>query len=257
MKHVLSGSGLRALERVARSRVLLAFDFDGTLAPIIADPARAAMRSRTRALLEQVARRYPCIVISGRAQADVLRRMRTVGVHGVIGNHGIEPWRATGALLSRVQAWRPSLERDLEGVQGLLLEDKGFSLSIHYREASHKARARRTILAAAGTLDGVRLIAGKQIVNIVPAGAPHKGQALERERRRFGCEQALYVGDDSTDEDAFALAATGKLLAVRVGRRRDSAASHYLRSQLEIDRLLVRLLELRPSEGAHVPWRGR
>jgi len=91
MEHALAPAQHRVLERFARSRMVLALDFDGTLAPIVADPERAAMRLSTRRLLRQVARAYPCVVISGRARADVLRRVRGLGVLEVIGNHGSEP----------------------------------------------------------------------------------------------------------------------------------------------------------------------
>ena len=84
----------------------------------------------------------------------------------------------------------------------------------------------------------VRLIGGKQVVNILPAGAPHKGLALERARARLGCDTAVYVGDDETDEDVFALDRPGRLLGIRVGRKRSSSAASYVRAQAEIDRLL-------------------
>jgi hypothetical protein len=75
MKSLLAPQNLPALRRLARGRVLLAFDFDGTLAPIVADPARAHLRPRTRRLLADVARKYPCVVISGRRRADVVGRL--------------------------------------------------------------------------------------------------------------------------------------------------------------------------------------
>ena len=76
-------------------------------------------------------------------------------------------------------------------------------------------------------------------------GAPHKGIALERERERLGCDTALYVGDDETDEDVFSLDRPGRLLTIRVGAKRTSAASYYILDQRVIDVLLGRLLETR------------
>jgi DNA-binding MarR family transcriptional regulator len=83
------------------------------------------------------------------------------------------------------------------------------------------------------------------VVNVLPAGAPHKGTALERALARLGCDRAIYVGDDDTDEDAFALPRPGRLLAVRVGRRRGTAAAWFIRRQADIDRLLLELVALR------------
>ena len=61
------------LEMFASSNVLLAFDYDGTLAPLVNAPARATMRASTRRLLVHASKLYPCVVITGRAQADVTR----------------------------------------------------------------------------------------------------------------------------------------------------------------------------------------
>ena len=93
----------------------------------------------------------------------------------------------------------------------------------------------------------VRLIRGKQVVNLLPRDAPHKGIALEKARARVGCDTAVYVGDDETDEDVFGLDRPGRLLTVRVGRKRDSLASYFLRDQSEIDRLLIALLSVVPE----------
>ena len=245
MRYVLARANRHLLAGFAGSRMLLALDFDGTLAPIVADPERAAMRPSTRRLLRQVARAYPCVIISGRARADVRRRVRGLGVLEVIGNHGLEPGRATAPALRQVRRWVPLLERSLSRVPGVTVEDKGPSLAVHYRRSPAKRAARARILAAAAGLGEVRLVRGKQVVNILPRGAPHKGLALERVRARLGCKTAVYVGDDETDEDVFALGRSGRLLGIRVRRRRGTAAAAYIRTQAEIDRLLRALLAFR------------
>jgi trehalose 6-phosphate phosphatase len=216
------------------------------------------MRESTRRLLEKLASAYPCIVISGRSQADVLKRMRGTGVHEVIGNHGIEPWKANHAMQREVQTWRPILEQRLAGLRGVEIEDKVFSVAIHYRLSREKKLAMAEILEAVRSLAEVRVVGGKQVINVLPAGAPHKGSALLRERARLGCDTAIYVGDDETDEDVFALDQPGQLLSIRVGRRPGSAAAYFLRSQSEVDELLQRLVELRrDARMARTPWRGR
>ena len=77
-----------------------------------------------------------------------------------------------------------------------------------------------------------------------PSG-PHKGIALERERDRLQLDTAIYIGDDETDEDVFALDRPGRLLTVRVGPRRASQASYYVKNQAAIDDLLGALATLR------------
>jgi len=244
MRHVLAPARRRVLERFARSRMLLALDFDGTLAPIVADPGRAVMRPSTRRLLREVARVYPCVIISGRARADVLRRVRGLGVVEVIGNHGSEPGEA-GPALPDVQRWITRLQGDLGDLPGVRIEDKGLSLAVHYRRSRRKGAARARILAAAAGLHDARCLRGKQVLNLLPLGAPHKGHALERVMAQLGLDRAVYVGDDETDEDVFVLGRRGRLLGIRVRRRPASAAGWYIRTQAEIDVLLRRLLELR------------
>jgi len=80
MRYVLGPAGRRALGRFTRSRPLLAFDYDGTLAPIVSDPARAAVRAGTRELLTRLAARYVCVVVSGRPRRDLVRRLAGVGL---------------------------------------------------------------------------------------------------------------------------------------------------------------------------------
>jgi trehalose 6-phosphate phosphatase len=235
------------LARFAWSNVLLAFDYDGTLAPIVADPSRAVMRATTRDLLDRVCEHYPVIVISGRAQADVRALLGDVAVRDVVGNHGIEPWTGTPRLAEEVQRWVPRLAERLAGWKGVHIEDKVYSLAIHYRQSREKRRARAAIQDATRELGDVRIIGGKLVVNVLPRDAPHKGIALEREREGWGCDTAIYVGDDDTDEDVFALDQPGRLLSVRVGMKRTSAAHYFVRDQKAIDRLLRALLEQRSA----------
>jgi trehalose 6-phosphate phosphatase len=245
MRDLLSPRGRAVLEPLAWSRVLVAFDFDGTLAPIVDRPEDAAMRPRTRRLLAAVSRRYPVVVISGRARTDIRARLGGIGVRQVIGNHGIEPAHATDRLARQVRKWIPPLRARLAPFQGVRIEDKGYSVAVHYRTSRRKRLARQAILEAASSLERVRIIGGKMTLNILPEGAPHKGIAIEQARSRLACDTIIYVGDDETDEDVFNLDQPGRLLSVRVGRGRSSAASYYIRDQAAIDRLLALLADLR------------
>jgi trehalose 6-phosphate phosphatase len=248
MRHILSSKNRDVLEQFACSNVLVALDFDGTLAPIVREPERAAMRPATRAQLRAVARRYPTMVISGRGRADVASRVKGIGLRAVIGNHGIEPGSASGALGARVGGWCVQLGARLASLRGVIVENKHYSVAVHYRASRTKKLAKHAILAAASALGDVRLIGGKQVINILPRDAPHKGMALERARTRFRCDTAIYVGDDETDEDVFQLDQPGQLLGIRVGAKRSSAAAFHLASQLEVDELLRALASYRSQE---------
>jgi trehalose 6-phosphate phosphatase len=229
--------------------VLVAFDYDGTLAPIASDPGRARMRLSTRRLLVEVARLYPCIVISGRSRANVWGWLRGMGVLEVIGNHGAEPSRTARHFAKQVERWQPLLEARLAAHRGVKIENKILSVAVHYRQSREKRKARLAALEAARSLGDVRVIPGKLVVNILPAGAPHKGMALEAARERLGCDTAIYVGDDETDEDVFALQEPGRLLAIRVGPRRESLASYCIRRQAQVDDLLRALIAVRRPSG--------
>jgi len=249
MRDILSRANHLVLEQVAWSKVLVGLDFDGTLAPIVDRPGDAAPRPTTRKLLASVAALYPVVVLSGRARQDVAARLRGIALDDVIGNHGIEPGASTPKLRALVAGWRPSLEAAMTPFRGAFVEDKGYSLAIHLRACRTKRAALAAVRAAAARLGPHRWIGGKEVVNLLPPGAPHKGIALERARLQLGCDTALYVGDDETDEDVFALDQPGQLLGVRVGRRRASHAAYYVRDQRCVDDLLRALVTLR-REGA-------
>ena len=142
-------------------------------------------------------------------------------------------------MIEEIERWRPLLEKQLSSLRGVSIEDKVFSIAVHYRQSREKKKARAAIVEAAAALNNARVIGGTLVVNILPKGAPHKGMALERERERLGCDTAIYVGDDETDEDVFALqqpvapshhpcrgkpAVCRLLLPAGPGRRRRAAA---------------------------------
>jgi trehalose 6-phosphate phosphatase len=248
MRYILSKSNLEVLDQFAWSNVLLAFDFDGTLAPIVSKPESAVIRPMTRFLLEAVAQLYPCIVLSGRAQTDVLKRLSGIKINYAVGNHGLEPFQATQQIADTVRQWLPALEKQLKPFNGVQIEDKTFSVAIHYRRSREKKKVRAAIANAATSLGEVRLVGGKQVVNILPNGAPHKGIAIEVERKWLHCDTAIYVGDDETDEDVFMLDQPGQLLTIRVGHKRDSNALYYIKNQREINKLLSVLISLRQNK---------
>jgi trehalose 6-phosphate phosphatase len=253
MRYLLSKASLPLLARLAHERTLCAFDFDGTLAPIADHPDKAGMRKRTRVLLRRVASLYPCVIVSGRDRASVLKKLSGVPVAGVLGNHGAESDKKSGSrqdvMHQDVKRWKVALERELDPLPGTLpgiwIEQKESSLAIHYRQCSRKAEAQRRILAATGKLKNVRVFGGKDVVNVMGKLAPHKGDALAAERDRLRCDWVLYLGDDENDEDAFALA--GNIVPVRIGRKQRTHARYYLRTQTEIDDLLELLVQLRAA----------
>lgn len=258
MKRILAASNLEVLAQFAWARAFVALDYDGTLAPIVEDRDRAFMRPRTRTLLGRVADLYPTAIISGRSCSDVASRIEGVAIKHISGNHGLEPTESMGSFESEVADVLPILQEALRGEQGVEIENKRYSLAIHYRRSRRKTDARAAIFAAIARMPKpMRVVLGKLVINVIPEKAPHKGDALVALRDRECADIALYVGDDVTDEDVFQLDQPGRLLCIRVGVSRKSAAPWCLRDQQEIDSLLETLVELRTQHRGDLREKGR
>jgi trehalose 6-phosphate phosphatase len=239
MKPILTPLYRPVLQPFFGAGAVLAFDYDGTLAPIVAQPSEAHMRPETRALLDRVARRYPVAVITGRARLDVLRFLQGIPLLDVIGNHGYEVFGASPPpALQCIPDWHRKLSALLRDLPGVVIEDKRYSLSVHYRACADTTAAAVQVRAAAELLVGARLVGGKAVLNIVVEGAPNKGIALMRLRAKLGNPAAVFVGDDDTDEDAFALTRDTDTIGIRVGANPESAAEYCVADQHQIDDLL-------------------
>jgi trehalose 6-phosphate phosphatase len=172
-----------------------------------------------------------------------------------VGNHGLEGLPVEASLYLRAQktcaGWAKKIIRLLaqEKIEDVLLENKLYSLSLHYRRSKRPEQTRRDLLALAERLSPQgRILPGKFVVNLIPPQLPNKGDAVKTLLAIEDCDAAIYVGDDDTDEDVFRLRLPN-LLSVSVGRRRSSSADFYVRDQTEVQRLLLTLLRLRKVRG--------
>lgn len=249
MKYLFSNSGLRTLESLSFANTLYSFDFDGTLAPIVNEPDNARMSSRTEDLLSRLGEMVPTAVISGRSLADLKTRLPG-SIRFAIGNHGLEGIPGSVPLENaRTQAsrWLEQLTDMFAedfSAQGIEIENKVYTIAIHYRKSRNKQRAHATIAKAIRTLDSFpRIIRGKLVYNLVTMENPHKGEALARLLPHARSKIALYIGDDDTDEDIFDLP-DPRIATIRVGNRSISGAKYFIRRQDDIDSLLKRLIRL-------------
>jgi trehalose 6-phosphate phosphatase len=240
---ILGSQHADTLSRFALSNVLLALDYDGTLAPIAPTPRAARMREETRRLLGRVAQLYPCVVISGRSLADLERRLAGIPLWSLVGNHGLETLSDRGER--RASGWGQILEQRLPAVPGLIIEDKGHTLTVHYRLVKDKAGMRKAIQDALGDLPEARALGGIEAISLLPRDGRNKGTALREAQRQFACDSAIYVGDDETDEDAFRSGGPAELLSVRIGDSPETAARFWLESQIDIDAFLKALVVAR------------
>jgi trehalose 6-phosphate phosphatase len=244
MRHLLSRSGDGVLAQLTARQPLLAFDFDGTLSPLVERPTLAGLTPSTRERLTRLAGVLPVVVISGRAVADLMPRLEGVPLAGISGNHGWEPWGATPEVEQLVQGWADALSRKFGQLPGIEIENKRWSLTVDYRHVPDLSETERALSQFAKTLPQVRVLGGRHAdLNLAPAGEHHKGTALERHLRALGRTAALYVGDDRTDEDAFGQP-IDTLVSVRVGQKAGSRAQYFLHEQSEVDRLLDTLWAL-------------
>jgi len=240
MRYIFSTDGTRRLTGILRERPLLAFDFDGTLAPIAPVPADAVVPLSVSTAMQRLCAVAPVAIISGRNVADIKRRLGFEPAY-VVGNHGAEgvPGADTPEREAIVEGWFQRLAAQQEALpEGVLIERKRFSLSLHYRLVRSREQAEAVINALADNLlpPPVRL-GGKCVVNLLPPGSPDKHLALLHLLQQANCATALYVGDDETDEAIFRQAAPG-WLTIRVGYAARSAADYYIGNQHEIATLL-------------------
>lgn len=242
-RNILAERNIESLRSIAASGALLAFDFDGTLSPTHSASSAARMREETAELFRSLAHAAPVAVVTGRAVRDVTPRLEGAAVLAVIGNHGAEPSRFAKRATREVEAWLPQLADALTTVPGVVIEAKGASVSVHYGQSGDPQYAIAAIEAAAPALvHKVTLVHGIGLVNLIPKGAPNKGDAVAGLLRTHGLPGVLFVGDEPTDEPAFRVAAQPQSLGVRVGRLAASAATHYIETQADIDALLAELL---------------
>jgi len=261
LQYLFSKEGNDALGFLKNNRAnLYAFDFDGTLTGIFRRPMDALLSDSTRHALEQLAKAASVAVVSGRALSSLQTLVPTEGIW-LVGNHGIEGMHWDPEFVGRIReitnGWSKILTnsdwagRDTNHCE---LEDKIFTLSLHYRNALNPEAARQAIFDFIPRLQPApRTVFGKYVINLVPPQAPDKGQAILEMMKLSHSTQALYVGDDCTDEDVFRLGQSS-ILTVRIGQDPESQARFYLKTQTEMDLLLECLL--RQSNSAELPLAG-
>jgi trehalose 6-phosphate phosphatase len=253
--------------RLSASPLILMLDIDGTLAPLQPRPEESFVPEPTRAAVLALAARpnVHVALVTGRAAID---GRRLAAIHGawVIGNHGIEAISPSGEAVVddsaapyryAIAAAVAELHALVGGIPGVRVEDKVWTLSVHYRMAdpSVEARLRQTMDDVAHK-HGLRLIRGKKIFELRPPIHVHKGTAVLQLSRQIAGPKLngslFYAGDDRTDEDAFrALRSTAPhAVTIRVGGTADdqtaaTAAEFTVPDEEALREVLVWLAELR------------
>jgi trehalose 6-phosphate phosphatase len=235
--------------KAARSLALF-LDFDGTLVSFADEPDQVQLPLSLRQLLLELSASDDRIValVSGRERADLQTR---IGIPGLIyaGNHGLE---ISGPGFIFVEAlaigYREPLQKlaqalvpRVKPIEGAWVEDKGMTITVHWRRvAPDKTEELRHIVHGAleNTSHPFVLTAGEKVYDIKPRVYWNKGEAVKWILERVGKQDALtlYLGDDATDEDAFAALPEG--ITIKVGEATDTAAAYHVRCPSEAQRFL-------------------
>lgn len=267
MKHLLSSWPEIAKRLHGAKRVQLFTDYDGTLTPIVDRPEDAVIPDDTKKVLRalSVLPGFTVGIISGRSLADVMERVDLISVV-YAGNHGMEIKDLSGILYvdPEVKKAQPVIDgiykklvKKLGRIKGIIVENKGLTLSVHYRlvdeGVAHKVREifDDTVSEAKESGD-VRITHGKKVFEVRPAVDIDKGGAIRKLIEKYGGESSgggksvpIYIGDDRTDEDGFrAIEEHGKGISVFVGSpQAQSAARYFLKSSEEVSDFLGMLYE--------------
>lgn len=272
MSSLFSEQGRLRLDEIVQPGLLCAFDFDGTLAPLMAQPDQVRLPAEFRQRLDSLAAYAPVAIITGRSLEDIRERIG-YAPDFIIGNHGIEGlpgWEQRVAdFQAQSLAWQRQLAEMLKdadlsakGEDGIWLENKRYSLSVHYRHAADPRRTEQDLRALFARLDPApKVVGGKYVFNLLPQEAADKGDALLQLMQACGARSAFYAGDDVTDEDVFRLGRR-EVLSLRVEQSGDTAADFFV-GQYEdmlkvLDELINRLrrararnwLQLEPASNA-------
>ena len=273
MNHLLS-SWPEITKRLQSAKGILLFaDYDGTLTPIVDRPEDAILPDDTKKVLRalSVLPGFTVGIISGRSLADVMER---VGLISVVyaGNHGMEIKEVSGIIYvdPEVKKAQPIIDgiykklvKKIGRIKGVLVENKGLSLSIHYRlvDEGMLRKVRTTfdnVVNEAKESGDVRVTHGKKVFEVRPAVDIDKGRAIRKliDKHRNGSAPdggklvPIYIGDDRTDEDGFrAIEEYGKGISIFVGApETQSAARYFLNSTDEVADFLRMLYEQMQEE---------
>jgi len=222
-------------------QILVASDFDGTLSPIVAHPEKAALEASAPAVLRDLTGRYPEVrlaFLSGRSLTDLAPRLGAVAHNAILaGNHGLEirgpslAW--THPILNEVRpcfdSLRDQLERIFRSMSGLEIEDKGASLTLHYRRMAQRLVPDLVERVGSIVVPGqIRIHEGKKVFEFRPKVNWNKGSAMRKIARHLNLsdQSIIFLGDDVTDEDVFEELGHNSI-TVHVGSAEEASAAKW------------------------------
>jgi len=222
------------------AKLAILLDYDGTLAPIVDRPEKAVPFPGIPAILRRLVRcrRYRVAVISGRPVAQLRAWVPEgpvlVGVHGaewLFPGTGLERLQLPGSLQKTLDDFYRRLQEIVPQNRGFIIECKEVAVALHYRLAAKDdtvsvlARAKRLIETFLPPVDWA-VVEGHKVIEVRPRHAS-KGKAVQRLCERWPSYTPLYVGDDTTDEDAFEAVNTAGGISILVAAQPRRTAARY------------------------------
>lgn len=221
-------------------------DYDGCLSPIVKDPDKAVMTEEMRDTLKRLANVCSVAVVSGRDRANVEKLVQLDNLY-FAGSHGFdisgpdnmhtEPGGASEAVPALDKAQK-TLDEKLQGIEGVLVERKRYAIAVHYRNVPDD-QVDKVLQVTEEVIDQhpkLKKGPGKKIMELKPNLDWHKGKAVLWLMDKLDLNKPdiipLYIGDDITDEDAFATL-QGNGIGIMVGEHDDKTAAEYRLEDVE------------------------
>lgn len=241
----------------SNKKLVFFLDYDGTLTKIVDRPELAIINSKMRQLVEKLSKKFTTAIVSGRMREDV---QRLAGVEGIFyaGSHGFDIFGEGVALVQPkaketiplVKKIIEQLKDALSGIDGVIIEEKKFSVAVHYRlvkESDQLSIIRNFVEKIVKENEQLRLMDGKMVFEILPAIDWNKGKAVRWIMKALNLfwedNIVFYIGDDTTDEDAFR-AVKSRGIGILVSEEdKSSAALYKLNSPDEVSEFFSKLIE--------------
>ena len=239
-------------------KIVFFLDYDGTLTPIVSRPELAVISSDMQDTVKKLSQKYITAIVSGRMREDV---EKLVGISGLIyaGSHGFDI-KGPEVVMVESQAEKSiplvskvieKLKKELVGIEGVIIEEKKFSTAVHYRlvkEAEKNLKIRNLVREIIQENKTLRLMEGKKVSEILPAIDWNKGKAVRWVMDSLGINwqdySVVYIGDDTTDEDAFRTVCTRGTSILVSDKDKFSAADFMVSSPKEVKELFERILAI-------------
>lgn len=238
--------------RLSGKSLFLFLDYDGTLTPIVETPDKAVISDEMREMVIRSAAAHKTAIVSGRATDDVRAKVRVDGIY-YAGSHGFEIVDPAGEVHQNPQAARiretvkeiyGKLRDRVRNIKGALVEDVKYTISVHYRLVADEdfPRIEEAVAAILGEYPDFRRTAGKKVFEVRPDIDWHKGKAVEWILTELSFDPqhniAVYIGDDTTDEDAFAVLDGRGFGVVVADPPKESRAQYRVRNTAEVKKVL-------------------